>query len=314
MHRLRFERNLQMALKGFVILRHGNVVQREEAVFPLKSVKILKDVRTADLSCAIRTEVIEDDGILRLNGGRGFSVRQNDGRHYELVRYASIIALLHRFRSAACSQSLAISQRRIRLFHALKAIITIHGIVTAHDRRDPADAQLLQLCVDLLHIPLSARGRNVAAVHKAVNKDLCEPVILCELDERIEMRQMAMHAAIRTQSHEVQRRIMLLAVLDCSKERGILKELAVVNRFRDAGKLLIHDAPGADVQMPHLGIPHLPRGQAHIHAARLQQGMRVAVPQRLDIRNAVGLDGVALFFLAIAKAVKDEQSCDRFHQ
>ena len=43
---------------------------------------------------------------------------------------------------------------------------------------------------------------------------------------------MAVYAAVRAKPHQVQRRIVLAAVFNCAVKRGVLKEIAVGNEYR----------------------------------------------------------------------------------
>jgi hypothetical protein len=70
-------------------------------------------------------------------------------------------------------------------------------------------------------------------------------------------------------------------------------ERAIMDCEVDARDVLMDDPPGAEVEMPDLGIPHLPGGQPHVAARAREPGARpfgVEAPEGRDPRE---LDGVA---------------------
>ena len=74
---------------------------------------------------------------------------------------------------------------------------------------------------------------------------------------------MAMHAAIAAKAIKMQRTPMLFAVFYRAKKRRVGKEIPVFNGFCDARKLLVDHAPCTNVQVPYLGVAHLPRWEAN---------------------------------------------------
>ena len=54
----------------------------------VKAVKVITAERTGDLSCAIRTEIEEDNRISILNGCGRLAILHNNGRKHKLIRHA----------------------------------------------------------------------------------------------------------------------------------------------------------------------------------------------------------------------------------
>ena len=66
-----------------VILSHADVIEREEAVLPFKAGELLVNKGTGNFPCSVRTEVEENNGIVRLDrcvfkadGGKNKFVRE----------------------------------------------------------------------------------------------------------------------------------------------------------------------------------------------------------------------------------------------
>ncbi len=70
----------------------------------------------------------------------------------------------------------------------------------------------------------AAFGRRVAAVHEAVDKHVLHALLLGHFEQRVEMREQGMHAAVAAQAHQMQ--AMRLGVLHGSQQHRIVEELA----------------------------------------------------------------------------------------
>lgn len=89
------------------------------------------------------------------------------------------------------------------------------------------------------------------------------------------MFDVAVYAAVGQQSHQMQGRIVFLAVFDCRKQSFVFEEVAILNRFCNAGQLLINDAASADVGVSNLGVAHLTIRQTNIQTGCTQLGVRI---------------------------------------
>ena len=70
-------------------------------------------------------------------------------------------------------------------------------------------------------------------------------------------------------------------------EEGARRDVVV-----DPHEVLAHDAAGAQVGVPDLGVPHLPVGQADRPARRVELGVRIVCPEAVEDRRVGELDRV----------------------
>ena len=83
----------------------------------------------------------------------------------------------------------------------------------------------------------------------------------------------AMDAAVGDETDEVKPCVCGLGKgLD---EHRICRKIAIGDRFIDAGKILIDNASGTEIQVPDFRVPHLSFGQTDIHAAATEMGDRI---------------------------------------
>ncbi len=88
------------------------------------------------------------------------------------------------------------------------------------------------------------------------------------------------HPTVGHQAHQVQAAAGLPQGVHSPNKLLLLEEVPVLDGFGDAGQFLVHDAARADIQVPHLGIAHLPLGQAYVQAGGADAGMGKAGQQR----------------------------------
>ena len=226
--RFRLECNRKLILKRFIVLRHGNIGEREAAVPPFKAGEIIEKVCAGYLARPVRTEVEEYNAVIRFNLGYRRAVFGYDHRHDEFIRNARVIGSLHGLHGVCRVYAFAVCHCGIGLFNALEAVVPVHCIVAAHYGCNLAAAKLAQLGLKLLNVSLTAFGRNVAPVHKAMHIHLFKPLLLCKLYKGIKMVQVAVHAAIGTKAEKVQLCAALLAAVHGRIERGIFKKVAVL--------------------------------------------------------------------------------------
>ena len=144
----------------------------------------------------------------------------------------------------------------------LPAQVAVHGeVATAHTRQLP-NTDSPELLLKLLKVSKPAGGHGVAPVHKGVDEDARELLLRRQLQQRVQMPLMRMHAAVRDQPDQMQRAAFCLRRVHSGQQRGIGEEAAVRNRPVDAGDVHAHNAPGAEVQVTHFAVAHLPVGQA----------------------------------------------------
>ena len=166
-----------------------------------------------------------------------------------------------------------------------------------------ASGSAARSCV--MHVGARAR-RRVAAVGEGVHHRR-DAGAMQDLRQRDRVVLMRMHAARRHQAHQVAGAARRLQLADQLEERRRLGEAAVLDGVADARQFLHHHAAGADVQVADLGVAHLAVRQADIAARGVQECVRAALPQPVEVRLARLADGVVGGFLAPAEAVEDHQ-------
>jgi hypothetical protein len=125
--------------------------------------------------------------------------------------------------------------------------------------------------------------------------------------ERDRMILMRMHAAGRHEPDQVAGAAALLELFDQAGQRRRTFDLAARDRVADARQVLHDDAARANVEMPDLGIAHLPVGQADVAARRAQKCVRSRRPQAVEARGLGLTDGVVRHFLAPTPAIQHDK-------
>ena len=185
-------------------------------------------------------KAIIDDGTRDLTGAIGAEVEEHDGipiddtaivkRHGldELIGDLGIVGRLHSGDGIGRS-----GERRcahdglVRLDDTVPTLVAIHCVIAARDAchahgvlESALDDEVLQL----LHVALAARRRDVAAVHKRMHAHIADAAFHGMLDERIQMLVAGMHAAIGEQAHEMQCGTRRLCRLDGIVDHGVIAD------------------------------------------------------------------------------------------
>src|SRR5271154_1741951 len=92
----------------------------------------------------------------------------------------------------------------VGFFDALPAIVAVHGVVAAADGGDLAHAELAHLLLELAEEIYSAVGGSVAPVHKAVDENILDFIFARHLEEREEMIDVRMDAAVAHKAEKVE--------------------------------------------------------------------------------------------------------------
>src|SRR5258707_9601811 len=98
-----------------------------------------------------------------------------------------------------------------------------------------------------------------------------------------------------------------LHLLHGFEECRIDEEAAVLDRGGDACELLQHPLARADIQVPHLGVAHLPLWQTYRRAGGRDLGMRPLALDAVQIRLRGQRDGVGVAPWVDAVAVHDDE-------
>ncbi len=115
------------------------------------------------------------------------------------------------------------------------------------------------------------------------------------------------HALILEQPHEVQRRAVLLAVLDDREQGGMTEELAVLDQLVDADVLLLDDAAGPHVEVADFRRALIAGTQADGTAGGAEHRIRIGGEEvSEDVGTGEG-DRVAGVLVPDAPPVADDQ-------
>ena len=101
-----------------------------------------------------------------------------------------------------------------------------------------------------------------------------------------------MHSAGRNKPFDMQSGIIFFYLFKNLSQKRIFPKNIILNRFVYFFQILINNSSGADIQMPHFAIAHLPFRQSDGLAGSLQFAMRKIIPKLVKI-GSFGLgDGV----------------------
>ena len=117
-----------------------------------------------------------------------------------------------------------------------------------------------------------------------------------------------MDAAVRNQAEEMQLPPGFARALHGLHNGRVLFELARGDRGVDAGDVHLHNAAGADVQVAHLAVAHLPVGQPHKVVAGLDERVGILAQQLVVVGLLGQRNGVVGGFGAVAPSVEDGQN------
>ncbi len=95
---------------------------------------------------------------------------------------------------------------------------------------------------------------------KAMDEDLFHLFLLGHFEQREQVIDVGVHAAIAEQAQEMQ--LALAAALHGLLEQRHLFQLLVGDQKIDARDVHVHDAAGADIHVAHFAVAHLAFGQA----------------------------------------------------
>ena len=211
--------------------------------------------------------------------------------------------------SAGCFIPHALGQSVVGYLYAVVVIIPVHGVVAPRQAGHLTDPQLPHLALQLVHIVDAALGRSIAPVQEAVHIYLLQAVPLSQLQQPVNVSDVAVYAAVRDQAVEVQGRVLLFAVVDSGHQALIGEEITVLYGLGDPGQLLIHDAPGAHVHVSHLGVAHLPVRESHSEPRRVALDEGVLLLQPVYVGRIGHGHGIGHGVVVQPEAVQYQQHC-----
>ncbi len=127
------------------------------------------------------------------------SITIDDDRLQELIRLVLLVPSLDGAHVVPSLRGLAlpVHEPLDRNLHAVPALVPVHRIVPPDDRRDLSDAELRQELAQLARIARRGARRRVAPVAEEVHVHVRHADVLRGLEQRIQVRVVRVHAAVR---------------------------------------------------------------------------------------------------------------------
>ena len=241
----------QFVLDGIIILCEAYECSIQ-SLCSLKALKIVITESSCDLSCTVRTEVEEYNGILIGNSCNRFAILLDNSRKHKFICLVIIIGSLNCCCSICSLYAFALCKSFICKLNTIPAVITIHCIITSGDHTDLTNADLFHFSFQLLYKLFTGCRRCVTSVQEAVYVNFLKSFSLGHLKKSIEMGIVAVYTTVRKKSHEMDCRIVLFCVLHSSEKCLVLEEISVLDLFCDSCKLLVYDTACAHVHMANL--------------------------------------------------------------
>src|SRR5215210_702167 len=128
-----------------------------------------------------------------------------------------------------------------------------------------------------------------------------------ELEQRLEVVEVRVDAALRDEAEQVDGRPSLARALEGTGERPVREERAVANRRVQTLQVLEEDPSGADREMAHLRVAHLAGRQPDGLAGGREPRVRVLAPDAVEHRRPRELDRVSGTRRRAPPAVEDDE-------
>ena len=290
-----------------VVLRHTHITDVKGAAF--KPVKIRVNYRAGKLPRPVGTEVEEYDGVAVADLS---TVLTAEG-HNEFIRNILSIAVLNRRRGVVLKGRFAANNRIIVKLYPVPALVAVHSVITAAHGGNFADSRFVKLLLKRLYISLSACGRNIPPVHKAMNIQLFNAEAFRHVYKGKKVLYVAVYAPVGKKPHKVQGAAALLCVFHGGNKSGVFEKFAVAHRLCNARKRLINNSSRADIGVPYFGISHLAVGKTDVHSGSADYRHGAFRFNSVKVRHFRGANGVAIVAFAISEPVKYHQN-KRFHK
>jgi hypothetical protein len=295
-HNLRCESNGEVEVG--LVSRHGrdgNVLGVREVGY---GAAVLVAEQLGDLTHTVGAVVEEEESVVVLD--TGLSTVDNDGLE-ELVGLASVVSLLHRGDGVLCRLTLTLTLHDSLHGHldALPPLVPVHGVVPADNGRQLPNALLLKEGQQILQMALAALWVCVPSIAKEMHKHLGHANLLGDLDQCLQVIDVAVHTAVANQTQQMQTPVAVLGAGEGLDDVLDLVHLALLNGLVDADDVLPDNAAGADVEVTNLAVAHQTLGQADGEGRGFELcvtlGVLAALFSKLVHVRCVGVEnGVAL--------------------
>ena len=290
-----------------LVLGHGDVGQIVGDAAPLELREVLVEEGVGQLARPVGPEVEEDHGVPIDDPHRLLPLGADADRRQELVGDPDLVLRADVGDGIGRACLAGAGDDLVGPLDAVPALVTIHGVVAAGHRDDPAHPDAPEVGDELLHEAGTAVGQLVTAVREGVDVDAVQAPALGQLADGDGVVLVAMDAARRDQAEEVKAGAPGASGIDRLDQGRVLQEAAIGNRAIDPGERLVDHPADADGQVTHLGVSLLAGRQAHRLAAGGGQGVGRGRPHLVPVRGPGGRDGVAELVGGVPPAVDDDQ-------
>ena len=263
------EENVQ-ALERCVVRSHAVVLQAGYGLHALfRHVLLCED--DGQFLGPVVAVVVEDDDVALLDASVDVGV--DEGLHefvgVLMLLGVAVVASLHGLYHVGALPALALDELVVGHLDAVPALVAVHGIESAYDAGYGSCAYLVDVLLQVGDEALARLRVGVASVHEAVYVAVLYAILLGYVYQFQDVAEAGVYAACGREAHEVYGVPGLLGIAVCRLYLGVLQYAAVGTGSVDFHEVLVYDAAGSDVEMPHLRVAHLSVGQTNVFAAGL---------------------------------------------
>ena len=306
------ESHLEFAFESSIVSRKGYKERIEPAFLSLKARKVFVYKASRNLSCSVGTVVEEYNAVALADCYNGFSALGNYGRQHKFVGYALVVAVLHSLDGVALEYAFAVNERSVSLGNSVPYIISVHSVKSTAYSSDFTVGKLFHIVGKLLNKALTAYGRYVSSVHKAMYVYLLYSLLFSHFYKSEKMLDMRVYATVGYKTHYVEILAVLLCLLHSVYKRGIREEITVFDSLAYLGQILKNNSARTDIEVAYLAVAHLSFGQTYCKTARIELSRRIFLENFEDFGRSLGGYGVVLAELVDAVSVHYYQTC-KFH-
>ncbi len=197
------------------ILGQHHEVGQFGVLLALESVEVLLHKGAGHFPGTVGTEIHEQHRVTIVDRSLGLARSVDPGWRYKLVVFPALISLFQPgYRIGRSELRGALGHQVVGRFHAVPAVVAIHGIVAAHDRGNAADAEALQFGRGLLQGWFCAAGRHVTAIEEGVDVNFLRATCGGKFGSGNNVVFVAVYTTGRHQTHEMNGSAALDSLVD----------------------------------------------------------------------------------------------------
>ena len=185
---------------GGVVLCGADEMQGEKPTLALELIKVGVHQGAGQLPGPVGAEIVEDDPV----PGVEAALPGADHRLHELVGDSLVVGGLNGLQRIIEKVPRAIDHGVIGPLEPVPAAVPVHGVVPSHHIGDLSNAQGLYFLLELADIVPPRGGGDIPSIQKDVNIELFQTVTFGQLQQGIQMGDVAVDPAVGEQTHEMQ--------------------------------------------------------------------------------------------------------------